>query len=176
MRTAITLLAGVTLAGALLPVPAQAATASSGSVVELKNLATGMCLAIGRGEARKAKPAIQWPCNGGQEQQWLMSSDGYLANVATGMCLAIGGGEARRAKPAIQWPCNGGWEQRWKPKRLLRIKGVPEDQLRAYHFMNGATQMCLAIGGGQARKGKSAIQWPCKKGGSEQAWQITKVG
>ncbi|MGN9836658.1 RICIN domain-containing protein [Nonomuraea sp. H19] len=133
MRTAITLLAGVTLAGGLLAVPAQATTGSSGSVVELKNLATGMCLAIGRGEARKGKAAIQWPCN-------------------------------------------GGWAQRWKPKRLLRIKGVPEDELRAYHFMNGATQMCLAIGGGQARKGKSAIQWPCKKGGREQAWQITKVG
>jgi hypothetical protein len=74
MRTAITLLAGVTLAGSLLAVPAQAATES---VVELKNVATGMCLAIGRGEARKGKSAIQWSCKkGASEQAWEIISVG----------------------------------------------------------------------------------------------------
>ncbi|SEG19044.1 Ricin-type beta-trefoil lectin domain-containing protein [Nonomuraea solani] len=173
MRTAITLLTGVVLAGGLMAVPAQAA---GGSVVELKNVATGMCLAIGHGEARKGKAAIQWPCNGGREQHWLMSSDGYMANVATGMCLAIGHGEARRGKSAIQWPCKRGWEQRWKPRSAPRDRSLRADDFKAHHFMNGATQMCLAIGGGQARKGKAAIQWSCKRGASEQAWVITTVG
>ncbi|WP_188196745.1 RICIN domain-containing protein [Nonomuraea sp. SYSU D8015] len=77
MRTAITLLAGVALAGGLLAVPAQTASGSSGSVVELKNVATGMCLAIGRGEARKGKSAIQWPCKkAGSEQAWQITQVG----------------------------------------------------------------------------------------------------
>ncbi|MEW9552679.1 RICIN domain-containing protein [Nonomuraea sp. NPDC050783] len=188
MRRMITLLAGTTLAGSLLAAPAQAApsqaapsqaatgSVAAGSVVELRNVATGMCLAIGRGEARKGKSAIQWPCIHSPAQRWVMSSEGYLVNMATGMCLAIGRGEARKGRPAIQWPCNGGWAQRWKPKRMFRVRGVPEDEFRAYHFMNGATQMCLAIGRGEARKGKSAIQWPCNKAASAQAWRITKIG
>ncbi|GAA2672572.1 hypothetical protein GCM10010412_052660 [Nonomuraea recticatena] len=172
MRAAMTLLTGITLAGGLLVAPAEA---SGGAVVELKNAATGMCLAIGRGEARKGKTAIQWPCIHSPAQRWLMTSEGHLVNVATGMCLAIGGGQERRGKAAIQWTCNGGWAQRWKQKRLWRgPRDIPESELPR-HFMNGATGMCLAIGNGQARKGKAAIQWPCKKSLS-QAWHITVVG
>ncbi|MFC7714106.1 RICIN domain-containing protein [Nonomuraea recticatena] len=92
----MTLLTGITLAGGLLVAPAEA---SGGAVVELKNAATGMCLAIGRGEARKGKTAIQWPCIHSPAQRWLMTSEGHLVNVATGMCLAIGGGQERRARP-----------------------------------------------------------------------------
>ncbi|MBB3725671.1 RICIN domain-containing protein [Nonomuraea dietziae] len=174
----MTLLTGITLAGGLLVAPAEAsggAGGAGGTIVELQNAATGMCLAIGRGEARKGKTAIQWPCIHSPAQRWMMTSEGYLVNVATGMCLAIGGGQERRGKAAIQWTCNGGWAQRWKNKQIWRgstdsqISGLPR------HFMNGATGMCLAIGNGQARKGKAAIQWPCKKSLS-QAWHITVVG
>jgi hypothetical protein len=172
MRAAMTLLAGIALAGGLPAVPAQA---SSGTVVELENAATGMCLAIGGGQERKGKTAIQWPCNHGPEQRWLRTPEGHLINVATGMCLAIGGGQERKGKAAIQWPCNGGWAQRWKEKQIWpgstdsQVSGMPR------HFMNGATAMCLAIGGGKARKGRAAIQWPCKKS-REQGWHIHVVG
>ncbi|MEV0201392.1 RICIN domain-containing protein [Nonomuraea sp. NPDC050691] len=168
----MTVLAGMALAGGLLVAPAEA---SSGTVVELRNAATGMCLAIGRGEARKGKTAIQWPCIHSPAQRWMSTPDGHLMNVATGMCLAIGGGQERRGKAAIQWTCNGGWEQRWKEKQIWRgstdsqISGLPR------HLMNGATAMCLAIGGGEARKGKTAIQWPCKKS-LEQGWHVSVVG
>lgn len=71
MRAAMTLLAGAVLAGGLMAVPADAS--GSGTVVELRNAATGMLLAIGSGERRKGKAAIQWPCKKrAAEQSWFI--------------------------------------------------------------------------------------------------------
>ncbi|GLX04331.1 hypothetical protein [Microbispora sp. NBRC 16548] len=36
------------------------------------NAKTGLCLAIGKGEVRKGKKAIQWTCNTLADQEWYM--------------------------------------------------------------------------------------------------------
>ncbi|MFI6326508.1 RICIN domain-containing protein [Nonomuraea sp. NPDC050556] len=176
MRTSGMILTLVAVATAL-AVPTTAAQANAqtpGASFTIRNVATGMCLAIGSGERRKAKPAIQWPCNGGKEQQWYKSNS-RLINAATGMCLAIGGGEASKAKPAIQWPCNGGPEQWWDESWHWPRSTVSQIDYAQEHggpsFTNGATGMCLAIGSGERRKGKTAIQWPCKQSAREQSWR-----
>lgn len=40
----------------------------------LVNAATGLCLAIGHGEARAGKQAILWSCSGDPDQQWSFQS------------------------------------------------------------------------------------------------------
>ncbi|TMR92615.1 RICIN domain-containing protein [Nonomuraea basaltis] len=161
MRTSSKTAAVVVTALTVLSLPptasAQAAVASAGPGRAYVNGATGMCLAVGRGEVKAAKPVIQWPCTGGKEQRWIYRPDRRLVNVKTGLCLAIGRGEKKKGKIAIQWPCtDGGLAQEWVYDGLQRLH-------------NRATGMCLAIGSGEKRKGKKAIQWPCKIT-SEQAW------
>ncbi|RVX45944.1 ricin-type beta-trefoil lectin protein [Nonomuraea polychroma] len=163
MRTSSTTAAVVVTALTVLSLPptasAQAAVASAGPGRAYVNGATGMCLAVGRGEVKAAKPVIQWPCTGGKEQRWIHRPDRRLVNVKTGLCLAIGRGEKKKGKVAIQWPCtDGGLAQQWI---------YNDDHLE--RLQNRATGMCLAIGSGEKRKGKKAIQWPCKFT-SEQAW------
>ncbi|MEU4703712.1 RICIN domain-containing protein [Nonomuraea dietziae] len=80
----------------------------------LVNVKTGLCLAIGRGEKKQGKVAIQWPCtDGGLAQEWVYDGMQRLRNRATGMCLAIGSGEKLKGKKAIQWPCKITSEQAW---------------------------------------------------------------
>jgi hypothetical protein len=157
------LTAGVIIASlsTLVAVPASASADSAAARGrQLRNAATGMCLAVGRGEVRKGKRVIQWPCNGLKDQSWIYSGN-RLVNVKTGMCLAIGRGEARKGKYAIQWPCtDGGIEQEWVYDELQRLQ-------------NKATGLCLAIGKSEARKGKWPIQWSCKDI-ADQAWYMER--
>ncbi|GAA3610878.1 hypothetical protein GCM10022419_114850 [Nonomuraea rosea] len=155
-KTAAVVVSAVTVLSLLPAVPAQAAVVSAGPGRAYVNGATGMCLAVGRGEVKAGKRVIQWPCIGSKSQRWIYRSDRRLVNVKTGLCLAIGRGEKKPGKSAIQWPCtDGGLAQQWDyDGRRLR---------------NRATGMCLAIGGGEKRKGKNAIQWPCKTT-SSQSW------
>ncbi|AQZ67553.1 Pectinesterase [[Actinomadura] parvosata subsp. kistnae] len=154
MRPGFKIAAVVVAAVTVVPgVPVQAAAGRA-----YVNGATGMCLAVGRGEVKAGKEVIQWPCNGGKAQRWIHRGDRRLVNVKTGLCLAIGRGEKKRGKTAIQWPCtDGGLAQEWVYDGMQRLH-------------NRATGMCLAIGSGEKRAGKKAIQWPCKITG-EQAWQ-----
>ncbi|MFI6744491.1 RICIN domain-containing protein [Nonomuraea sp. NPDC050451] len=160
MRTSSKIAAVVVTAVTLLSLPptgsAQAAVASAGSGQAYVNGATGMCLAVGRGEVKAGKPVIQWPCIGSKSQRWIHRADRRLVNAKTGLCLAIGRGEKKPGKNAIQWPCtDGGLAQEW----------IYDGQ----RLRNKATGMCLAIGNGEKRKGKNAIQWPCKTTAA-QAW------
>jgi hypothetical protein len=130
---------------------------------QLKNGATGMCLAVGRGEVKAGKKVIQWPCNGGKDQKWFYNPDHRLVNAKTGMCLAIGHGETRKGTYAIQWPCtDGGIEQEWAYDEWQR-------------FQNRATGLCLAVGKSEAKKGKKVIQWTCKYI-ADQAWYAPNSG
>ncbi|MFG6200581.1 RICIN domain-containing protein [Nonomuraea sp. JJY05] len=155
-KIAAVVVAAVTLLWLPPAVPAHAAVASAGPGRAYVNGATGMCLAVGRGEVKAGKPVIQWPCIGSKSQRWIYRADRRLVNAKTGLCLAIGRGEKKPGKTAIQWPCtDGGLAQEWSyDGRRLR---------------NGATGMCLAIGNGEKRRGKNAIQWPCKISAA-QAW------
>ncbi|MEU7852149.1 RICIN domain-containing protein [Nonomuraea sp. NPDC049141] len=145
----------VTALSAAVVVPASAAAAPGR---QLKNAATGLCLAVGKSEVKKGKRVIQWSCNGLKDQQWIYSHH-KLVNAKTGMCLAIAHGDRRKGKYVIQWPCtDGGIEQEW----------AYDDYQR---FQNRATGLCLAIGKSEARKGKWAIQWTCKTI-ADQAWYM----
>jgi hypothetical protein len=157
MRTSyksVTVAVTVLTALSLSPVASAQAAAPGKSYV---NGATGMCLAVGKGEVKAGKPVIQWPCIGSKSQRWIYRGDHRLVNAKTGLCLAIGRGEKKEGKVAIQWPCtDGGKAQVW-------------DYVDWRYLKNRATGMCLAIGRGEKLKGKKAIQWRCNRS-SAQTW------
>ncbi|MFF4623344.1 ricin-type beta-trefoil lectin domain protein [Nonomuraea jabiensis] len=130
------------------PAPEQA-------TVSVRNRATGMCLAVGHGEAIPGKNLIQWPCTNGPEQQWTRKG-GQLINKATGMCL--GKGDGKPGRPAVQNPCNGNAVQYWAHQ--------------GGRLVNAATGLCLVISHSEARAGKYATLWKCNAGWRDQQWDL----
>ncbi|MEU6717338.1 ricin-type beta-trefoil lectin domain protein [Nonomuraea sp. NPDC046802] len=121
----------------------------------LKNVATGMCLAIGHGQAKAWKPAIQWPCKYSSEQRWSRDGNGHFINNATGMCLGKGNG--RPGQPPVQNPCFVGPAQYWTYQNG--------------RIVNADTGLCLGIPKGRAAAGLKAILWKCG-GQADQQWQM----
>lgn len=56
---------------AVLPATATASTAAA-PARQLKNAATGLCLAVGKSEVKKGKWPIQWTCKTIADQAWYM--------------------------------------------------------------------------------------------------------
>ncbi|MDO0912827.1 protein kinase [Streptomyces sp. DT2A-34] len=64
----------------------------SGPTYRLVNAKSGKCLSLDNGgSAANGTSAIQWACNGGDEQRWYWAgpSSNMLKNVKTGKCLSI---------------------------------------------------------------------------------------
>ncbi|MCT9082854.1 RICIN domain-containing protein [Streptomyces fulvoviolaceus] len=86
------------------------------STYTLKNYATGKCLAIGGGSHTLGAEAIQWPCNGSTEQQWIYDSSHRLWNKESDLCLAIPSANVANGVAAVQWTCRDvstNPEQKW---------------------------------------------------------------
>ena len=71
------------------------------------------CLdASGRGTAN-GTPVIIWDCNGQNNQQWNVNSDGTVTSVQSGLCLdASAFGTANGTKIQL-WQCLNGANQKW---------------------------------------------------------------
>jgi UDP-N-acetylmuramyl tripeptide synthase len=71
------------------------------------------CLdASGRGTAN-GTAAIIWDCNGQNNQQWNVNSNGTITNVQSGLCLdAAAYGTANSTKLQL-WSCTGATNQQW---------------------------------------------------------------
>jgi alpha-glucosidase len=62
-------------------------------------------------------PIIQWPLNGGANQQWRLepTGDGYVRIVSRldDKVLDVSGGVCDDGAPIVQWPWHGGANQEW---------------------------------------------------------------
>lgn len=72
---------------------------------------------IDDGSSKNGGNAQLWPSNGGANQKWRVTVDGYgyvtLINVASGKALDVSGGKACSGDNVVQWSANGGWNQKW---------------------------------------------------------------
>lgn len=61
---------------------------------------------------------IDWPKNGGTNQQWIFRNNGQgyfnVINVHSGLCLDVTGASKSSGATVEQWTCNGGANQNWK--------------------------------------------------------------
>jgi Ricin-type beta-trefoil lectin domain len=74
-------------------------------VYVLKNLLSKKCLAVGGGSTANGAKAIQWSCNGNDEQKWKFDSDLRLRNINSDLCLAIPDASRTQGVQAVQWTC-----------------------------------------------------------------------
>ncbi|MFJ8535854.1 protein kinase [Streptomyces sp. NPDC093591] len=142
----------------------------NGTTYRLVNAKSGKCLSLDNGgSAVNGTSAIQWACNGGDEQRWYWAgpSSDMLKNVKTGKCLSIADhGSTANGARAIQSTCISDWdapEQRWARATGGQIK-------------NGKSARCLSIeGGGNTDNGAQAIQSTCitEWNAPEQQWKLT---
>ncbi|MFD3502089.1 RICIN domain-containing protein [Streptomyces sp. NPDC058676] len=82
---------------------------------QVKNLASGMCLAMASSTKVQGANPIQWPCDGGDggEQVWAHDSIDRLTNANSKFCLAVLGTETANGVKPAQWTCGTNKDQQW---------------------------------------------------------------
>lgn len=82
---------------------------------QVKNLASGMCLAMASSTKVHGANPIQWPCDGGDggEQVWAQDANDRLKNFNSEFCLAILDSSTVNGVNAAQWTCGENEDQQW---------------------------------------------------------------
>jgi hypothetical protein len=115
-------------------------------------------------------PVIQWPGNGGANQQWRF--EGVAPNtyrivaVHSGKVLDVEGASTADGARVIQWPWHGGTNQQW------RFEGVGPGEYRIVSVRSGKV---LDVAGESLANGAPIIQWSYH-GRTNQRWRLTIVG
>ncbi len=113
---------------------------------------------------RSGAAAIQWPANGGPNQQWRfepLGGDVYrIVAVHSGQVLDVYGASTSPGADVIQWPWTGGANQRW------RVVPVSSGLVQLVSVNSG---MVLDVYGASTADGAKLIQWPWH-GGANQQW------
>ncbi len=107
---------------------------------------------------------IQWPANGGANQQWRfepLGNDVYrIVAVHSGQVLDVYGRSTAAGADVIQWPWNGGPNQQW------RVVALSSGMVEIVSVNSG---MVLDVFGAGSADGAKLIQWP-RHGGANQQW------
>ncbi len=139
------------------------------AVYQVQNRKSGLLLDVNGGSTSTGATVIQWPDNGGTNQQWRIVSAGgdtfSIVNVKSGLLLDVNGGSSQEGASVIQWTSNGGANQRW---RIIDIGGG------FYDIVNVNSGLLLDVNGGSTSNGASVIQWSDNNGANQQ-WKITKL-
>ena len=96
-----------------------------------------------------------WDCNGGQNQQWTVASDGTLQ--VFGKCMDITGANYSNGTNIELWDCNGGANQQWHASNGTLV--------------NPASGKCLDDPNSNTANGTQLDLWTCN-GGANQQWHL----
>jgi hypothetical protein len=132
---------------------------------------SGKALDIAGISVERGAQTIQWPYNGGTNQQWRfipVAPNVYNIQVQhSGMMLDVEGASTADGAKVIQWPANGGVNQQWKL--------VPAGPAGAYNFVAQHSGKALDVAGASTSDGAVIIQWPVN-GGTNQQWRPAASG
>ncbi|MGI9023771.1 MAG: RICIN domain-containing protein [Acidimicrobiales bacterium] len=150
------------LAGAAAPLPAPflVQSALSAQLIDV----SGGSLSQGAG-------VIQWPLNGGLNQQWRFAEFGIgngvysIVSRHSGLVLDVNGGSTDPGAAVIQWPWNGGVNQLW----YVAFVGEPVGGTRLMVVVSMSSGLVLDLNGASMTPGAELIQWPWN-GGANQFW------
>ena len=139
----------------------------SGAYYRFLNINSGDALDVNGASTASGAGIIQWPQNGGSNQQWTVTADGsyyQITNRNSGYVLDVNGASTASGAGIIQWPWNGGNNQQWA---LMAVStGV-------YKAINRNSGLALDVNGASTANGATIIQWPWS-GASNQQWQIVQ--
>lgn len=82
---------------------------------QVKNLASGKCLAMASSTKVEGANPIQWTCDGGDggEQVWAQDSSERLMNYNSKFCLAVLSTDTTNGIKPAQWTCGTNKDQQW---------------------------------------------------------------
>ncbi|MGH3120315.1 MAG: glycoside hydrolase family 27 protein [Streptosporangiaceae bacterium] len=97
-----------------------------------------------------------WPCNGGINQEFSVTSAGELRTMGATECLDAYNNETAPGTKVELWPCNGGANQKWTVESNGTIVGQQSG-------------LCLDVAGASTAEGTPLDIWTCN-GQSNQQW------
>jgi len=140
----------------------------SGAYYRFLNLNSGQALDVNGGSTVNGAGIIQWPQNGGNNQQWQITDNGggyyKITNRNSGLALDVNSASTVNGAGIIQWPWNGGNNQQWQ--LTATSDGI-------YKAINRNSGLALDVNGASTANGAGIIQWPWG-GGNNQQWQIVQ--
>ncbi|MFA6085690.1 RICIN domain-containing protein [Mucilaginibacter sp.] len=132
------------------------------------NLNSGLALDVNGSSTLNGEGIIQWPQNGGNNQQWLITDNGggyyKITNRNSGLALDINMASTANGAGVIQQQWSGGNSQQWQ---LNTIK------TGLYKVTNRNSSQVLDVNGAVTTQGASIIQWPLNSDANQQ-WQIVQ--
>jgi len=133
----------------------------------LLNVNSRLALDVNGGSTANGANIIQWPQNGGNNQQWIITANGSnykITNRNSGLVLDVNGGSKASGAGIIQWPWNGGNNQQWT------LTAVATGIYKVTNFNSG---YLLDVTGASTTNGAAIIQYP-SNGGTNQQWTIVQ--
>jgi endoglucanase len=140
----------------------------TGAYYRLLNANSGQALDVNAASTANGAGIIQWPQNGGNNQQWVITDNGggyyKIANRNSGQALDVNGAATTNGAGIIQWPWNGGNNQQW---------ALTSTSTGIYKAINRNSGLALDVNGASTTSGAGIIQWPYS-GANNQQWQIVQ--
>jgi hypothetical protein len=138
----------------------------SGAYYRFLNQNSGDAMDVNQASTANGASIIQWPQNGGNNQQWSITDNGNgyykITNRNSGQVLDVNGASTASGASIIQWPWNGGNNQQWQ----LTSTGTG-----IYKVLNRNSGYVVDVNGASTTNGATIIQWPWN-GGNNQQWQV----
>lgn len=139
-----------------------------GAYYRFLNMNSGQALDVNGGSTVGGATVIQWPQNGGNNQQWIITDNGggyyKIINRNSGDALDVDGGSVANGAGIIQWPWNGGNNQQWQLTPVTT--GI-------FKAINRNSSLALDVNGASTANGAGIIQWP-SNGDNNQQWTIVQ--
>lgn len=140
----------------------------TGAYYRFLNVNSGQALDVNGGSTANGAGIIQWPQNGGNNQQWVIANNGggyyKITNRNSTQSLDVNMSSTANGAGIIQWPWNGGNNQQWQ--LTATSDGI-------YKVINRNSGLALDVNGASTTNGAGIIQWPYS-GATNQQWQIVQ--
>jgi len=136
----------------------------------LVNARSGLVLDASGGGTADGTAVIQWPANGGANQQWTLTrnSAGYytVTGVASGKALDVPNATTSPGTSLKLWTPNGAANQQWLVAPAADGAYTVEARSNGYR---------AEVLGASTSQGAAVDQWPAN-GGANQQWRLVRVG
>ncbi|PWK78422.1 ricin-type beta-trefoil lectin protein [Mucilaginibacter oryzae] len=140
----------------------------TGAYYRFLNLNSGQALDVNGASTANGTGIIQWPQNGGNNQQWIITDNGggyyKITNRNSGQALDVNMSSTANGAGIIQYPWNGGNNQQWQ------LTGTGTG---IYKVINRNSGKALDVNGASTANGANIIQY-AYSGGNNQQWQIVQ--
>lgn len=138
----------------------------TGAFYRLLNQNSGQALDVNSSSTADGAGIIQWPQNGGNNQQWIITDNGggyyKITNRNSSKTLDVDMSSTTAGAAIVQWPWNGGNNQQWQ--LTAASSGI-------YKVINRNSGFALDVNGASTANGAGIIQWNANAGANQQ-WQI----